>query len=332
MIAAVTTERIQQIGSSFRASKALLSAVELGVFTELARGPRDASTLAGTLGIHEPAAENFFDVLVSLGLLDRDHGHYSNKPEPDLYLDRAKPSYVGGMAELQSVDGYRMWGSLTEVLRTGQPQTETWEDVAHSEDPARTRHLARAVTARSMMSAQALSRVFPWERYQSVVDVRTGEGCLPARLVLDHAHLEGVGFDLPPLGTVFDEYASASGVTERLRFHPGDFLVDPLPRADVVVLGNVLCALDLEHKQLLLARAHTAIQPGGALVVYDSIIDDDRRSSASALLTSLTMMLQQKGAFCFTGAECQAWMERVGFRQTRCEHLEGARSMVVGFK
>ncbi len=327
----VSAERIQQLGPSFRASKAVLSAVELGLFTELARGPLDASTLARRLGIHEPAASHFFDVLVSLGLLGCDDGFYSNNPEPELYLDRAKPSYVGAMAEMQSAYGYRLWGSLTEALRTGKPQAETAANLGQ-EDPARIRRLALAVTGGSIMSARALSRDFPWERYQSFVDVGTAEGCLPVRLVLDHTHLEGIGFDLPPLGPVFDEYVSASGVTERLRFHPGDLLVDPLPRADVVVIGNVLCDLDLEGKQLLFARAHAAVADGGAIVAYGSIIDDDRRSNAAALLASLAAMLQTAGAFCFTGAECRAWMEEAGFRDTRWERLEGPRSMVVGLK
>ncbi len=92
-----TPEKIMHLGLGFWASKTLLSAVELGVFTELARGPRDAEALTERLHIHPRSARDFFDALVALGMLKRENDEYSNTPETDLFLDRAKPSYIAGI-------------------------------------------------------------------------------------------------------------------------------------------------------------------------------------------------------------------------------------------
>src|SRR5690242_20622542 len=100
MSEAVTPASILQLGTAFQASKTLLSAVSLGVFTELAMGKRSAEELAERLGLHGRGARDFFDALVALGMLERQDGAYGNTPETDLYLDNAKPTYVGGLLEM----------------------------------------------------------------------------------------------------------------------------------------------------------------------------------------------------------------------------------------
>lgn len=120
-------EKIMQLGMAFWGSKTLLSAVELGVFTELARQPQDASTLQTRLGLHPRSARDFFDALVALGMLERENGLYANTPETAFFLDKAKPSYIGGFLDMANARLYRSWGSLTEGLKTGLPQNETKE-------------------------------------------------------------------------------------------------------------------------------------------------------------------------------------------------------------
>jgi Dimerisation domain len=114
-------DRIMQTGLGFWASKTLLSAVEMGLFTELAHGPGELHRLAGRLGLHPRSARDFLDALVALGFLNRNDGVYSNTPETDFFLDRHKPSYIGGILEMANARSYGFWGRLTEGLRTGLP-------------------------------------------------------------------------------------------------------------------------------------------------------------------------------------------------------------------
>jgi hypothetical protein len=333
---AITPDQIMQLGFAYWSSKTLLSAVELGLFTELAKGPLDAETLRQRLGLHPRSARDFFDALVALGMLERHDGQYANTPETDLYLDRAKPSYSGGFLEMSSVRLYGFWASLTEALRTGQPQNEakTGDNffTALYQDPVRLKGFAHAMTGISTGAAQAIARQFPWSKYQTFADVGTAEGCVLAQVALAHPHLAGVGFDLPPLGSIFDEYVASFGLQDRLRFHGGDFFTDPLPSADVLVMGRVLHDWSVDERRTLLAKAYAALPDGGALLVYETIIDDERRENAFGLLMSLNMLIETPAGSDYTRADCAGWMREVGFRDTYAEHLVGADSMVVGIK
>lgn len=332
-----TPERILQTGMAFWPAKTLLSAVEMGVFTELARGAEDYAALAGRLGLHPRSARDFLDALVALGFLERDGERYANTVETDLFLDRAKPSYVGGILEMANHRLYPFWGHLTEALRTGQPQSEMRHGgpgffEALYADPARLREFLGAMTGVSRGANQAIARVFPWKDHGSFVDVGTAQGDLAVQVALAHPHLQGSGFDLPPVAPVFQQYVEAAGVAPRLRFVPGDFFHDALPRADVVMMGHILHDWDLPTKKMLLARAYDALPRGGALVVYEAIIDDARSSNAFGLMMSLNMLIETRGGFDFTGADCCGWMQEAGFSSTRVEHLLGPESMVVAIK
>src|SRR5689334_16122913 len=121
----VTPDAIMQLGFGYWGSKTLLSAVELGLFTELAKGTLTLAEIRARLGLHERSARDFLDALVALGMLQRDqNGKYANTPATDLYLDRAKPTYMGGMMEMMSARLFRYWADLTEGLKTGVPPNE----------------------------------------------------------------------------------------------------------------------------------------------------------------------------------------------------------------
>jgi hypothetical protein len=131
---------------------------------------------------------------------------------------------------------------------------------------------------------------------------------------------------------VFEDYIAEFGLSDRLQFEAGSFFTDPLPSAEVIIMGHILHDWDLETKRLLLAKAYAALPKGGALIVYEALIDDERRKNTFGLLMSLNMLVETPGGFDYTGADCQGWMREAGFQQTRVEHLIGPDSMVIGLK
>ena len=327
-----------KLGMAYWGSKVLLSAVEVGLFSVLAEaGPLGADALRERLGLHPRAATDFFDALVSLGMLERDSGgRYDNTPETGLFLDRTKPCYMGGVLDMANVTLYPNWGQLTDSLRTGMPQSEAKDGKDFFEvlyaDQAKTEQFARGMAGASTYIGQMLAAKFPWQDYRSVIDIGCSGGTASIQIALAHGHITGGGFDLPPLRPLFDERVAEFGLSDRLSFTPGDFFADPLPQADVLVMGQLLHGFDLSQRLLLLRKAHEALPDGGVLVVYDSLIDDDRRANTYGLLMSLTMLLQTTGGFESTGADYHAWMKQAGFRKTHVEHLTGPHSMIVGTK
>ena len=327
-----------QVGLGFLASKTLLSAVEMGVFTELTNGPVEFSDLSGRLGLHPRAARDFLDALVALGFLHRSQDRYCNAPDADLFLDRNKPSYVGGALEMANARLYGFWNHLTEALRTGQPQNESKSDAGASPftalyaDPARLKGFLAAMSGMSHGANLAIARKAPWAKYKTYADIGTAQGDLAVQIAVANPHLHGMGFDLPEVGPIFEEYAKANGVDDRVRFRPGDFFSEPLPAADVLTMGHILHDWNLAEKKMLVGKAYDSLNPGGALVVYDALIDDDRSKNSFGLLMSLNMLIETPGGFDYTGEDCIGWMREAGFREAYVEHLAGPGSMVVGFK
>ena len=326
-----------QVGLGFWASKTLLSAIEMEVFTELARRPGDLADLRGRLGLHARSARDFLDALVALGFLERVGDAYQNTPSTDLFLDKRKPEYLGGMLEMANKRLYGFWGNLTEGLRTGHLQNEAKDGGAPFfealyADPARLKGFLQAMTGLSRSANLGIATEFAWRDYQSFVDVGTAQGDTAVQIAKANPHLSGIGFDLPEVGLIFEEYVAENGLAGRVRFEGGSFFERDLPKADVVTMGHILHDWDLQEKKMLIRKAYEALPAGGAFIIYEALIDDDRSKNAFGLLMSLNMLIETPGGFDYTGADCQGWLQQAGFRETSVKHLAGPDSMVVGIK
>ena len=338
---ALSSDRIVEIGQAFFKSKALLSAVELNLFTVLAaEGPLDTADICERVGLSDRSARDFLDALVALRLLNRsDDQRYANTSETDLFLDRRKATYSGGFLELCNARLYRSWADLTSVLQTGRPESHDDGD-GHLDDqygrmysnPVDQQIFLKGMTSGTLPVAKAIAAKFSWRDCGTVVDVGCAEGCLLVEVAKAHVHIHGYGFDLPTVQAPFESYVQVNGVADRLAFRPGDFHADTLPAADVIVMGRVLHNWNLDTKKRLLTKAWAALPVGGTLLVYERLIDDDRRANATALLASLNMLVVTSGGFDFTGADCVEWMRETGFRRIRVEPLVASHSMVIATK
>ena len=165
-----------------------------------------------------------------------------------------------------------------------------------------------------------------------MLDVGTAQGCLPVQIAQAHPHITGGGFDLPAMQPLFESYVRDHGLDHRLRFHAGDFMREPLPSADVLVFGRVLHNWNLGTKKALLKKAHEALPAGGAVIVFERLIDDERKLGVGGLLASLHMLIMTEGGFDFSAMECISWMLEAGFRAPTVTPLTSTHSIVAGIK
>jgi len=332
----LSPERFIQMGMGFWAAKAVMSAVELGVCTELAKGAKSAEALAESLRLNGRGVRDFLDALVALNVIERDGSVYRNTPEADQFLDRNKNTYVGGILEMAGARLWNPWGRLSDALRTGTPQNGMSGDPNHFDhiysDPKMVKLFAEAMTGISTQTARVIAQKFPFGDYRSFCDIGCAQGALPVQLALAHPQLTGIGSDLPLIKPIFEEYIARFNLQSRLRFEPCDVFKDPMPKADVYIMGHMLHGWGLEEKKQMVKKAYDALPKGGALIVFDAMIDDDRRKNAFGMLMSLNMLLETPHGFDYTVQEGKQWLKDAGFRDVSATALNGPDSMVVGLK
>lgn len=332
---------IMQVGMGFFASKTLLSAVELGLFTELAKRPMTGAEIVKTLGLSPRAVPDFPDALVALKFLERTgdgaNARYSNTPESAMFLDRQSAGYIGGILEMANARLYRFWADLTEALRTGAPQNETKSSGEPMfsklyETPDRLDQFMNAMSGVSAGNFTAFAKKFDFSKYKTLCDVGGATGQLSCMVAAANPHMSCVSFDLPKVVPIATRKIKQAGLADRIVVVGGDFFVDPLPNADIITMGMILHDWNLEKKRALIRKAYDALPEGGAFVVIEALIDDARRENAFGLLMSLNMLIEFGDAFDYSGSDFESWCREVGFRHFQIIPLTGPSSAAVAYK
>ena len=332
---------IMHTATAFWASKVLLTAVELDLFTTLGDGQQTGPQLGKALGLHPRGTYDFFDALVALKFLDREgdgpEGKYKNTPQTAAFLNKKSPTYIGGMPEMLNSRLFGFWNHLGSALKTGQPQTE----VKHGGKPifeelysnqATLGEFLDAMTGFQAANFELLAQKFNFSNYKTVSDVGGALALLSRIVGAHHQHLSFTSFDLPPVAPLALKHIKAAGMESRIKPIAGDFFKDDLPKADVVTMGNILHDWNLENKMILIRKAYAALPVGGAFIAIENLIDDARRENAFGLLMSLNMLIEFGDAFDYTEANFREWCSEAGFKRFEVIKLAGPTSAAIAYK
>ena len=338
--------RIMQLGMGFWASKVLLTAVKLKLFTLLAGGALPAKNIKEKLGLgaSDRHVYDWLDALVSLGLLERkgllDEALYSNAEDTDFFLDKTKCSYTGGILEMANNRLYKFWNDLEDGLRTGQPQNEgKGKPQANMEfftelykDEEKLQKFMDAMTGIQNGNFMMLVNKFDFGKYNTLLDLGGADAALSIQVCLRHPNVECTTYDLPPVAPLAQRKIAQFNLSNRIRVAGGDFLKDDLHKADIVTMGNILHGLNEETKQQLVKKVYELLPEGGALMTIENIIDNERRQNTFGLLMSLNMLIENGDAFDYTMADFERWTTAAGFKRTELLSLAGPTSAAVAYK
>ena len=336
-------ESIMQIGFGFWPSKILLTAVNFKLFTLLAEKKKlSAEEIKTTLHFKcmDRYVFDFLDTLTSFGFLNRDGlletASYSNSTNTDFFLDKNKPSYIGGILEMANNRLYPFWANLDEGLLTGLPQNEikTGEDFFGLiyQDPDKLKEFVNAMSGIQMGNFIAFAQSFDFTKYKTLVDVGGSAGILSLMVAKHQPHMSCVTFDLPPVVPVADATIQKFQLSGRVKAAGGDFFSGPVPKADIVVMGNILHDWEEETKLMLMQKAYDALPAGGAFVAIENIIDDDRKQNAFGMMMSLNMLIETGKGFDYTFADFSRWAKVAGFTSTAILPLTGPASAAIAYK
>lgn len=336
-------ESIMQVSTGFWASKILLSAVRFELFTVLAEKQNlSATDIKSHLGFKcsDRHLYDYLDSLTAFGFLNREGlletATYSNSINTDFFLDKKKPSYIGGMLEMLNNRLYGFWGNLEDGLLTGVQQNEEkkGENIFEAlyADKDKLKEFIHAMSGFQMGSFMALAQAFDFSKYNTLVDIGGSAGLLSIMVAKHHTHMSCTSWDLPPVAPIADEFIEKFQLKERVVADSGDFFKNQFPKADIITMGNVLHDWDEETKLMLMKKAFDALPEGGAFIAIENIIDDERKQNIAGLMMSLNMLIETGSGFDYTFADFNKWAKITGFKSTSLISLTGPTSAAIAYK
>lgn len=337
----VDPSKIMQVGTGFMATKTLLAAVNMELFTILAKRELSGKNIQSRLGLHNRNLYDFLDALVALGFLQRtglkETGLYKNAADTDLFLDKNKPSYIGGILEMCNNRLYPFWNDLEDGLKTGLPQNETKNGgkpifEAIYADPKKLREFVSAMGGVQMGNFITFAKQFDFSNYKTLCDIGGAGALLSAQVTLNNPHMKCSSFDLPPVEPIAKENLNTMGLGQKVKVVSGDFFTDNFPKADVITMGQILHDWGTKDKKTLIEKAYDALPKGGAFVVIENIIDDNRSENAFGLLMSLNMLVETAEGYDFTVSDFNKLAKEAGFTKMDIMPLAGPSSAAIAIK
>lgn len=339
-----TPAHIMQVGMGFWASKTLLTAVKLKLFTLLAGTKLSAAAIKKEYQFQttDRHVYDWLDTLVALGFLQRDGilatAMYYNTIETDIFLDTKKPSYMGGILEMGNNRLYRFWGDLDEGLKTGLPQNEHkhagnmnfFEDLY--KDESKLHEFMNAMSGIQTGNFMALVHKFDFSNYDTLADIGGADGWLAIQVALNHPNIKCITFDLSPVESLAKKKIAQFNLSNRITALSGDILKDDLPSAQIISMGNILHGFNEATKQMVIKKVYDTLPANGVFIAIENIIDDTRNKNAFGLMMSLNMLIENGDAFDYTPSDFSEWATAAGFKKVEIIPLAGPTSAAIAYK
>lgn len=313
--------------NGFQVSKILLVANNLDIFTYLSQKPLSASDLASLIGADSRALEILCNSLVSLDLLRKAGGRFSNTPATEEMLVKGKENYKGDM--LQHIhDGWEAWSDLMNVIIRGRPIIQE-EDEFLIHNRSRVEAFIKGMFQTGWEMAQLLCEKLDLSAYKSMLDLGGGPGTYSIVFTKQFPVLRSTLFDLPLTIEIAHEYINRFNARDRINTRVGDFYRDDFGSGyDLILISQILHSQTVDQCKILLKKTHAALEPHGQLIVHDLLLSEDRTLPPNAAVFAVHMLAVTKGGRAYSAAEVAEWLLEAGFKQI--EHKDATpRSSIL---
>ena len=308
-------------------SRALLTAVELDVFTSIGGDAATAPEVAARIGTHEGATEMLLNALVALGLLTKANGRFRCGQVARQHLSSDSPEdrrssfmHLGNLWET--------WSTLTACVRSGTCGSNRVEHTTR--DEAWTRAFIGAMHDFALSQADTFVDAIDLTGTRNVLDLGGGSGAYAISFARRDPEIRVTVFDLPTVVPLTRDYVSAAGVAEQVDVLAGDMCTDELGQGyDLVWVSSICHMLGPADNKALFRKARRALNPGGRMAVRDFILDDDKTAPPFGAVFALNMLVNTTSGSSYSRAEYCAWLAEAGFSSPELVEVAGAGSAAV---
>ena len=307
------TVRLQRISKAFWESAALMSAVELDVFTAIAHGHNTIARLAAEIDIEPINAERLLTALTAMELIDRSGDEFANAEDVQRFLVADSNAYAGPWM-LFGKPRWDGWGDLTNRLKIRESDQRMlgMYDETFTVDRARTYH--QATYSIGMGAARRFHKQVDLSGRSKIMDIGGGSGCYCIIGAQQYPTLTAEVLDLAPVVTVTEEFLADNGVADRVSATVCDFTKDPLPTdADVAIMASNLPQYGRATIQAVVSKIYTALLPGGEFHLIGEMLDSDGRGPLAPALWGLSEAVNRSTGLAHSEADCRGYFEQAGF-------------------
>jgi acetylserotonin O-methyltransferase len=307
---------------AFRRSKAMFTAVKLGVFDKLEEEPSTSEQLAIELALHPGALKRLLNGCVALKLLRRDEDIYHNTPAASRYLVSNSPDTLAGYIRYSDESLFLLWSHLDDAVREG---TNRWAQTFGSRGAlfdyyfrgdAATASFLGGMHGFGQIASSVIVRAFDLDPFHRMVDLGGATGHLAIAACEAYPHLHATVLDLPAVERFAQPYIERSEVAHRVQFLAGDFFAHDLPCGDLYALGRILHDWDDAKITALLGKISRALENGGGLLIAETLVNEDETGPVYTLMQDLNMLVCTDGRE-RTAAEYEALLIAAGFTEVQ---------------
>jgi SAM-dependent methyltransferase len=323
--------RLQRMARAYAESAVLYAALDLDLFTHVARGAATAAALAAALGITALNAERLVTACLAMGLLTEAGGRLANAPDAARFLVRDAPDFAGPWMNFTRPQ-VPEWFRLAEHLRSTAPPRTLGNYDRLTVAQARAYH--EATFSIGMGAGRRFARHVNLAGRRRLLDLGGGSGAYSIAATRAYPGLRAVVFDLPPVVVVTRETVAAQDAGGSVEAMAGDFTRDAFPTdCDVVVMASNLPLYDETAIAAVVRRVHQALLPGGELHLVGEMLDDDRRGPLDAALWGIAEAIEGSGGKAHTVGQVRDYFSAAGFLDV-AEHpfVPGTLTRVSGRK
>ena len=323
--AGVLPDDVYELIRGFMPSRAILTALELDVFTAVGKGAT-AEQIATKIQTAARATEMLLNALVSLKLLEKHEGVYANTQLSARFFVEGTPDSAR-TAQLHTANMWRRWSTLTDAVRAGTAVPPRDEN-----GYANTFIAAMDLTARGR--ARAVVQAVEVNGAKRMLDLGGGSGAYSIAFAKAAPDLRAEIVDLPEVLPITQERIRKADLADRITTRPGDMLTIALEnnRYDLVLLSAICHMYSLEENRQLFERAYATLAPKGRLVVSDFILDPDKTAPRFGALFALNMLVATRAGASYSEPEYAEWLKAAGFAGVQRVRVPGPASLMIATK
>ncbi len=333
----VAPDPILDLIEAFRRSKVLFAGVKLGLFENLKNSPRTLHALADVVKASPDALEQLLTACLALGLISRVDGLYHNTAISEKYLIQSSSHNLLGYIRYSDDALYPLWGHLPDAVQEG---SNRWEQVFGGKEnffdniyssPSGLKDFINGMHGVGLLASSTLVTSFDLSPFEHLVDLGGATGHLAIAACQAYPRLKATVYDLAEVCQVAEEYIAKAGLQHRIQTQGANFFADPLPGADLYVLGRILHDWKEDKIDFLLRKCFDHLPPAGGILICEKFLNEERDGPISAALQSLNMLVVTEGKE-RTASEYEALLRSGGFSVIQAKKTGKYLDVILAWK